>query len=295
MSNHTDASRIAAIMIPPPRVQSLRCLIGTVLDGVEPLVELYRPYVDGLETLPRDGRFLLVGNHTQSGAEVWLTSYYVRREIGTLVRPLAVRMMGNLPGILGDVFSAYGAVVGAPETAGELMRHDQSILVFPGGGREIAKFRGEEYMLHWEGRAGFSRLSVANSYPIVPVALVGGDDVYKSLIGRTSTLGRISTAVYDKLTGRTDMAPLIGRGIGPTLIPRPQRMYLRFAEPIETHKPAGTSLDEWVSSVKRKTQTALEQALADLLELRRGDPYRSLNPMSWHRATLPHPGTKSTA
>lgn len=291
MSDAAEASRIAAIMSPSQRVQSLRRLIGNVFDGVAPLVDLYRPYVDGLDTLPRDGRFLLVGNHTQGGAEVWLTSYFVRREIGTLVRPLAVRVMGDLPGVLGDVFSAYGAVVGAPETARELMRHDQSILVFPGGGREIAKFKGEEYVLQWEGRAGFSRLSVENDYPIVPVALVGGDDMYKSVIRRTSRLGRVSTAVYDKLTGRRDMAPLIGRGVGPTLIPRPQRMYLRFAEPIDTRKPEGASLEEWVATVKDTTQSALERALADLLDLRREDPYRELSPIGWHRAIRSPEGT----
>lgn len=289
MGNATELSRIAMIMNPSARVRSIRGLIGKVFDGIEPLINLYRPYVDGLECLPRDGRFLLVGNHTQSGAEVWLTSYFVRREIGTLVRPLAVRMMGDLPGLLGDVFSAYGAVVGAPETAQELMRHDQSILVFPGGGREIAKFKGEEYMLHWEGRAGFARLSVQNQYPIVPVALVGGDDVYKSVISRTSRLGQLNTEIYDKLTGRRDMAPPIGRGVGLTPLPHPRRMYLRFAQPIDTRRPKDVPADAWVTEIKNATQTALESALADLLSRRRADPYRELNPLSWRNA-IPSPG-----
>jgi len=60
-------------------------------DGLNPLIDLCRPYVAGLSTLPRDGRFLLVGNHTQSGAEVFLISYYLRRELGARVRPLAER------------------------------------------------------------------------------------------------------------------------------------------------------------------------------------------------------------
>ncbi|SCX32494.1 hypothetical protein SAMN02799620_05603 [Mycolicibacterium fluoranthenivorans] len=57
------------IMNQPRRFQALRGMVETVADGVAPLVDLYRPYVDGLQKLPADGRFLLVGNHTQFGAE----------------------------------------------------------------------------------------------------------------------------------------------------------------------------------------------------------------------------------
>jgi len=283
----TTAVKINAIMNPPERVQTFRRALDTLRDGLGPLVDLYRPYVDGLETLPRDGRFLLVGNHTQFGVEAILIPHFVRCTIGTRVRPLAERAMGRLPGPLGDLVAAYGAVVGAPETARELMRHNESILVFPGGGREIAKFKGEENTLRWEGRAGFARVSVESNYPIVPVALVGGDDVYQSLISRKGRWGRLSTSLTEKVSGRRDMVLPLVHGVGPTLIPRPQRMYLRFAAPIDTAKPARVSEEKWVDTVKKQTQDSLEQALADLLEIRAGDPYRELNPLAWRAATQP--------
>ncbi len=277
----------AQIMNPPPRVAVVRRLIDSAFGNIGPMMDLYRPYVDGLESLPRDGRFLLVGNHTQGGSEVFLIPYFVRQEIGTRVRPLAERSMGKMPAPMSDVFAAYGAVVGAPETARELMHHNESILVFPGGGREISKFKGEEYTLRWQGRAGFARLSVENDYPIVPVALVGGDDVYRSMLTRDGRLGRFSSAITEKLTGRTDMAPPLMRGIGPTMIPRPQRMYLRFAAPIETGKPARVNHDTWVAGIKAKTQESLENAMAELLDIRVTDPYRELNPLAWRYATRP--------
>lgn len=283
----SEDAALETIMNPPTRVETLRRLLDAAFDGIDPLMDLYRPYVDGLKNLPRDGRFLLVGNHTQGGGEVLLIPHAVRRELGTRVRPLAERMMGKMPGPFGDLFAAYGAVVGAPETARELMRHDQTILVFPGGGREIAKFRGEENTLRWQGRAGFARVSIDHDYPIVPVALVGGDDVYRSMITRDSTIGRLSVTVSEKLSGRKDMAPPLIRGIGPTLIPRPQRMYLRFAEPIETAKPPRIGRDKWIETIKSRTQTSLEQAIADLLRLRRDDPYRELNPWNWRHALQP--------
>jgi 1-acyl-sn-glycerol-3-phosphate acyltransferase len=283
----TTSVNIDAIMNQPGRVQALRRVVETVADGVGPLVDLYRPYVDGLENLPRDGRFLLVGNHTQSSVEALLIPYLVRRAIGTRVRPLAVRNLGGMRGPAGDLLAACGAVVGAPETARELMRHDEPVLVFPGGGREIPKFKGEEHTLHWEGRAGFARLSVENNYPIVPVGLVGGDDVYQSLTTREGLWGRLSQRLSEKLSGRTDMAMPLMHGIGPTLIPRPQRMYLRFAAPIDTTKPARIPEEKWVATVKQKTQESLEQALAELLAIRNDDPYRELNPLAWRTATQP--------
>lgn len=280
----TDTERL---MDQPSRIQAIRRVVETVADNAAPLIDLWRPFVDGLEHLPRDGRFLLVGNHTQSGTEGFLIPYLVRREIGTLVRPLTDRRFATMPGPAADLLAACGATVGSPESAGELMRHDQTILVFPGGGREIAKFKGEENTLRWQDRAGFARISAEHDYPIVPAGLIGGDDVYRSLTSRDGLFGRFSQRIAKALGAPGDMAMPLLRGIGPTLIPRPQRMYLRFAEPIDTARPAGVSAPEWADTVKQRTQTSLEAILADLQEIRAADPYRELNPLAWRDAVQP--------
>lgn len=273
------------VMNHPRRVQILSEALQKIQGGIQPVVDLYRPFVSGLDKLPTDGRFLLVGNHTQQAfAEILLVPHYVRRVTGTRVRPLADRKFGEAKGLGRDLIAAYGGVVGAPETARELMRHNETILVFPGGGREIAKFKGEEYRLNWHGRSGFARLAAEHDYPIVPVGLVGGDDVYKSLVTRDSRLGRLSQAVSKRLSGDADMAMPLIRGIGPTLIPRPQRMYLRFGDPIDTSRPARVPAETWVSTVRDNTQRELEAILRDLLALRADDPFRELNPLAWSRA-----------
>lgn len=275
------------LMEQPGRIRAIRRVVESVADRVGPVIDLYRPYLDGLQNLPRDGRFLLVGNHTQAGTEGFLIPYTVRREIGILVRPLTDRGFGKMPGPAGDLLAACGATVGAPESARELMRHDQPILVFPGGGREIAKFKGEQHTLRWQGRAGFARIAAENDYPIVPAGLVGGDDVYRSFTTRDGLWGRVSQGIAKAVGGRDDMAMPLLHGVGPTLIPRPQRMYLRFAEPIDTTKPAGVSALAWADTVKQRTQTSLERVLADLQEIRDGDPYRELNPLAWRDAVQP--------
>lgn len=276
---------IDAVMNHPRRVQILRGALERIQDRIGPVIDLTRPYVSGLETLPADGRFLLVGNHTQFiGGEVLLVPHFVRRALGRRVRPLADRRFATKPGFGHDVMTAYGGVVGDPQTARELMLHNETILVFPGGGREIAKFKGEEYQLNWRGRSGFARIAVENDYPIVPVGLVGGDDVYKSLVTRDSRLGRLSRAISTRMTGEADMAMPLMRGVGPTFVPRPQRMYLRFGEPIQTTKPKNASTEDWVASVRNSTQQSLETILSELLTIRADDPCRELNPLAWASA-----------
>ena len=271
------------------RVQAMRRAIFTVADRLDPVVDLCKPYVDGLDNLPRDGRFLLVGNHTSFGmAEIVLIPYFVHRELGVRVRGLANRGLADQRGLSADVLAAAGAVVGNQENGAALMRQGETLLVFPGGGRELPKFKGEEYQLFWEGRSGFARLAIANDYPIIPVGLLGGDEVYHSLVKRDSTWGRAGRLVTKHVLRQPEAnIPLI-RGLGPTLIPRPQRMYLRFGTPIETCGPAGTPADAWETTVKERTQGALEDVLSDLRKLRETDPFRNLNPLGWTRA-LPGP------
>lgn len=275
----------------PPRVEKLRKAIFAVADGISPAVDLSRIYVDGLENLPRDGRFLLVGNHTSAGwPEIVLTPYFVHRHLGVRVRGLAVDKVKKLTGIRRDLADALGAVPGQPDVGAELMRRDETILVFPGGGRDMLKFKGEEYQLMWEGRSGFARLAIAHDYPVVPVGLVGGDDVYRSLVERNGTWERMTRNLGERLHGLPGVGVPLMRGLGPTLVPRPQRMYLRFGQPISTTRPTRTKAEAWEAAVKQRTQSELEAILTELQELRRDDPYRNLNPLQWGAALRPTAG-----
>ncbi len=267
------------------RVKAMQKAIFSAADRLNPVVDLCKPYVDGVEKLPRDGRFLLVANHTAFGiAEIVLIPYFVHRELGVRVRGLAERSLGSMRGLPADVFAAAGAVVGNQENGAELMRNNETLLVFPGGGREMPKFKGEEYRLFWQGRSGFARLAIAHDYPIVPVGLVGGDDVYHSLAERHSVWGWAGRLFTKHVLRQPDVNIPLVRGLGPTLIPRPQRMYLRFGTPIDTRRPERIPAPEWEAAVKERTQTALETLLSDLQALRESDPFRNLNPLGWPRA-----------
>lgn len=275
----------------PPRVEALRKAVFTVAGGLDSVIDLSRIYVDGLENLPTDGRFLLVGNHTSAGwPEIVMTPYFVHRHLGVRVRGLADQRFTQMRGFSRDLAEAVGAVPGQPDVGAELMRRDETILVFPGGGRDMLKFKGEEYQLQWEGRSGFARLAVAHDYPIVPVGLVGGDDVFHSLVERNGSWERMTRALGQRLHGLSGVGVPLMRGLGPTLLPRPQRMYLRFGQPISTKRPARVKAETWAADVKQRTQAELETILVDLQELRRDDPFRNLNPLRWGAALMPKAG-----
>ena len=74
----------AAMNDPPRRVQILRVRWTRFRTASRPSIDLCPTYVSGLETMPADGRFLLVGNHTQFvGGEVLLIPHFVRRALGS--------------------------------------------------------------------------------------------------------------------------------------------------------------------------------------------------------------------
>jgi 1-acyl-sn-glycerol-3-phosphate acyltransferase len=267
----------------------LEAVVGAGAAALAPVITCCHPYVRGLANLPADGRFLLVGNHTLfSMAEVVLIPYFVRIAIGTRVRPLADRQFARMTGTQAALVAAYGAVIGTPAAARRLMDEGESVLVFPGGAREIGKYRGEEYTLNWENRDGFARIAIEKEYPIVTVALVGGDDVYTSMVRRDSTLGRFGRWAGQRLTGRSDITMSPVRGVGLTLIPKPQRMYLAFGQPIDTRRSPGVSVEAWTGAVKRRVQQDLEAALLDLQRIRATDPYRRMNPVG-RSSAVPSP------
>jgi 1-acyl-sn-glycerol-3-phosphate acyltransferase len=156
------------------------------------------------------------------------------------------------------------------------MRAGESILVFPGGAREVFKRKGERYRLRWANRMGFARLAIEHGYPIVPFAAVGADDCYQIVLD-AGELRRLLPAV--RLLPRAAELPPLVRGLGPTAIPRPQRFYFHFAPPIETTRLRGRERDAMaVFGVREEVREALEAGLELLLAKRRRDPRRRLLP-----------------
>jgi 1-acyl-sn-glycerol-3-phosphate acyltransferase len=210
--------------------------IDRLVSLIAPFSRVTQPKLYGVENLPADGS-LLVGNHTIYGfmdlpfmmAEIWKQ------------RRLAIRGLGEhahyaVP-IWRDLLTVGGMVRGTRDNVRALMRERQTILVFPGGAREVNKQRGQEYQLLWRERIGFARLAIEHGYPIVPFAAVGAEEMLDVIVDQKTPIYGQLAGLYEKLMGFP--TPPIVRGVGPTPIPRPERLYFWFGEPIDTSRRGG--------------------------------------------------------
>lgn len=263
---------------------------------LEPWRLLTSPVFYGIEHVPTARPFLLVGNHTLMGVlDVPLMLLGLYERTGVLVRPLGDHIHFQVP-LWRDLLVRFGTVDGTRENCEALMRARESILVFPGGAREVFKHKGERYHLIWKNRTGFAALAIAHHYPIVPVAAVGAEECYDILVDsdemRHSPLG----PVLERLTTRADELPPLVAGIGP--LPRPQRFYFRFDAPIETRNWAGRAHSQTAClELRAEVARAIERGIKALKRVRRRDPEATLVTRLMHRLAgrVPeHRGVKPT-
>jgi 1-acyl-sn-glycerol-3-phosphate acyltransferase len=132
--------------------------------------------VHGLEQVPRDRPLVYVAKHPRAwlyletmllGAITFLDDdrvpFRVMEKRGTSLH--------RLPGI--SWLRRHAGAIDATEEAGvAALRGGESVLVFPGGARELY---GAPDVIRWTGRRGFARIAAIAGAPILPVAIGGAD------------------------------------------------------------------------------------------------------------------------
>jgi 1-acyl-sn-glycerol-3-phosphate acyltransferase len=248
--------------------------IDRLVGLLEPFSTVTQPKLYGVEHLPADGS-LLIGNHTIYGlldlpfmmAEIWKR------------RRLAVRGLGEhahyaVP-IWRDLLSVGGMVRGTRHNVRALMRERQTIVVFPGGSREVNKRRGQQYQLLWRERIGFARLAIEHGYPVVPFAAVGAEEMLDVIVDRATPVYGQFAALYEKLMGFAP--PPVVRGVGLTPLPRPERLYFWFGEPIDTTRYRGSDDDTAAAcELRDEVKLAILLGIQFLRDERDLDPNRGL-------------------
>jgi 1-acyl-sn-glycerol-3-phosphate acyltransferase len=237
------------------------------------------PRIDGYEHLPADGRYLLVGNHTTLGLfDVPFLVLGIHERTGVLVRSLGEHQHFRVPGWR-DLLSRFGAVDGSREAARALMQAGEAILVFPGGGREVARRRGDYYPLVWRERIGFARLALEHGYPVVPASMIGADDMWDVVADSEDQLLAPVRALAARIGIDHELIFPVVRGLGPTPLPRPQRIYGRIGTPIEARR-FGSSWDDaaGAKALRDAASAAVRAGIGDLLAEREADPARRLGP-----------------
>ncbi len=239
----------------------------------------FSPSFFGLENVDPDRPALYVANHTLYGTLdspfIFLTLY---REKGIVIRSLGDHFHYKVP-IWRKLVTDCGAVLGNRENCNRLMQAGAHILVFPGGGREVAKRKGEQNKLVWKTRTGFARMAIANGYPIIPLAALGADDTYDirydAIDFKSSRIGQalLKNKFINQQLRDGDVFLPISTGLGFTPLPRPEKFYFSFGEPIETKQWQGQEDNleiQW--KVRAKTMAAIEKDLEHLKVIRHNDP-----------------------
>jgi hypothetical protein len=85
------------------------------------------------------------------------------------------------------------------------------------------------------------------------------------------------SAVMRRLVG-VPLPPLV-RGIGPTWVPRPERLYFWFGSHVDTARYHGDAEDDTAArEVRDVVKDRVERQIGGLLEMREQDPGRRLRP-----------------
>ncbi len=226
---------------------------------------LYRKYfrvdAQGLENVPSTGRVMVFGNHSGQlpvdGGMV-AASLLLDKDPPRITRSLIEYWFPTLP-FVGNFLNRAGQVTGLPGNAIHLLERDQCLLVFPEGIRGSGKLYKDRYQLKRFG-TGFVRIALQTGTPLVPVAVVGGEEQAPSFHD-LKPLARMLGFPYFPITPFFPWFGLLGG------IPLPTKYRLRFGEPIQL-EGHGDESDEVISDHVERLRSELSSLLGGLLHER---------------------------
>ncbi len=229
--------------------------------AIEPLAEKwFRLEVRGIENIPAEGGALLVANHSGTvPIDGIITGYAVKKYSGRNLRPLGADLVFALP-FVGQMARKVGATLACTADAERLLTGGELAGVWPEGFKGIGKPFGERYKLQRFGRGGFVSSAMRAQVPIVPVSIVGAEEIYP-LVGNVPSLARLLGLPYLPVT---PFFPLLGP-LG--MIPLPSKWIIEFGEPIRTdaYEPEAADDPMLLFNVTDQVRETIQQTLYGLL------------------------------
>jgi len=227
----------------------------------------FRVQVTGAEHLPAEGGALLVANHAGSlPIDALMTSVAVHdhHPDGRFLRMLAADMAFESP-FVGEVARRTGSTLACTADAEHLLRSGELTGVWPEGYKGIGKLYKERYKLQRFGRGGFVTTALRTGVPIIPVSIVGSEEIYP-MLSDLKPLARILGLPYIPIT---PTFPLLGP-LG--LVPLPSKWHIHFGEPIETARFDAQSAEDpmVIFEVTDQVREEIQQTLYRILRHRSG-------------------------
>ena len=232
---------------------------------------LYRDYwrveTTGVEHVPSSGRALLVANH--AGVLPWdgtmiKTAVFTEHSRPRHVRALVASQFMGMPA-LSWFLRRTGQAVGHPDDTRRLLERDELVLVFPEGTRGTGKGFKDRYRLRRFGRGGFVSTAIRAQAPIIPISVVGSEEIYPML----ADLGPVARLFGLPYFPVTPFWPWLGP-LG--LIPLPSKWRIQFHSPIEVSHldPKDADDQHLVMAMADDVRDVIQRGLYENLKLRRG-------------------------
>jgi 1-acyl-sn-glycerol-3-phosphate acyltransferase len=182
----------------------------------------FRTEVFGIDRVPT-GRALFVANHSGHipiDGVLIAAALIMDREPPILARAMVEKWAQRLP-FVSVLFTRVGQVLGSPDNARRLLQAEHPLLVFPEGINGISKPFADRYKLANFG-PGFMRLALETNTPIIPIAVVGGEEQYPA-VGNIRSLAKLL---------KMPVFPVIPQVLMGVPLPLPTKYRLHFGEPM---------------------------------------------------------------
>ena len=257
-----------------------------IIKKILPLLELQYKYYfcvksDGWENIP-NGKVLLAGSHNGGLGSPdlgmfmydWFSHFGVERELYGLMHKMVWKFMPSVA----ESLEKFGAIVAHPIVANKAFKRGASVLVYPGGGKDVFRPFHLWNKIFFNGHKGFIKLALKEDVPIIPVISVGAHHTLIVLGDILPLLKELHKMGMPWPFGiEPEVAPIFlgspwGVGIGPMPnIPWPTKIYIRICKPIELPKPKKrqknlSSEREYVNECYDHITTIMQKELDKLIE-----------------------------
>lgn len=232
----------------------------------------FRIEVTGADNIPADGGALVVSNHSGTlPVDALMTLVTVHDLTGRHLRPLGADLVFRMP-VVSSMARRSGATLACQEDAERMLAGGELVGVWPEGFKGIGKPYAERYKLQRFGRGGFVSAALRTGVPIVPLSVVGAEEIYP-LVGNVPALARLLGVPYVPIT---PFFPWLGP-LG--LVPLPSKWLLEFGEPIRTDAFEDGAADDpmLVFNVTDQVRETIQQTLYSLL-MQRDSVFRGTPP-----------------
>lgn len=225
----------------------------------------WRVQVSGIENVPDEPRVLFVAN--TAGILPWdalMIAHAVERlhPSHRRPRPLVADWLATLP-FSQSRLARLGAVRACAENAERLLLGGRWVIAFPEGQKGALKPFRDRYRLQRFARGGFVPLAARLRAAIVPVAVVGSEEVHPILFE-----ARVLRRLIGVPVPITPTFPLLGP-LG--LVPLPSQWRIRFGEPVRFDGvDASRATDPlYVNRTRERVRGAIQALLEEELPRRR--------------------------